>query len=231
MSTYTVLRFSPSKSSPGSQRKIQPSPEKQCLSCTTVLLPQKRSDTTTEASSPVKKKKAGKDEQVLRKSITSDGFLNTLTDRQIDAQFEIQLEQPNQDLAKAIAVSKQIELSYPLVENGRPMTPPFGDFSELLRLFLTTFAAEVVPPYVIIRARTLPPKPWPFIVGRLLLWLTTDEFADCFDRGRSGKGPKALEHIDLQRKDEFSEDILREAIAVFRALQVKIRDIIWCAGF
>jgi hypothetical protein len=88
-----------------------------------------------------------------------------------------------------------------------------------------------MPPYVIIRVRTLPPKPWPFTVGGLPLWLTTGEFDDCFDYGRTGRGPKALEHIDLHRKDEFSEDILREAIAVFRALQIKIRDIMWCAGF
>ena len=86
MSTYTVLQFSPSKSSPGPasrppQRKIQPSPEKQSLPCTTMLLPRKRADTTTEAGSPVKKKKAGKDEQVLGKSITSNGFWNTLTDK------------------------------------------------------------------------------------------------------------------------------------------------------
>jgi hypothetical protein len=77
MSTYTVLQFSPTKSSPGwasrpPQRKIQPSPEKQSLPCTTVLLPRKRADTTTEAGSPVKK--AGKDELVLGKSIASNGF-------------------------------------------------------------------------------------------------------------------------------------------------------------
>jgi hypothetical protein len=84
---------------------------------------------------------------------------------------------------------------------------------------------------VIIRVRTLPPKPWPFTVGGLLLWLTTDEFADCFDYGRTGRGREALEHIDLQDKEEFSEDILREAIAVFQALQVKIRDIMWSPGF
>ena len=130
-----------------------------------------------------------------------------------------------------MTVSKRIELSYPLVENGRPLTPPPGGFLELLGLFPTTFAAEVAPPYVIIRVRTLPPKPWPFTVGGLLLWLTTDEFAECFDRGRTAKGPKALEHIDLQHKEELSEGILREAIAVFRALQVKIRDIMWSPGF
>jgi hypothetical protein len=79
MSTYTVLQFSPSKSSPGSasrppKRKIQPSSEKQSLPCTTVLLPREHADTTTEAGSSVKKKKAEKDEQVLGKSITSNGF-------------------------------------------------------------------------------------------------------------------------------------------------------------
>jgi len=236
MSTYTVLQFSPSKSSPGSafrppQRKIQPSPEKQRLPCTTVILPRNRADTTTEAGSPVKKRKARKDEPVLGKSIASDGLQSTLTNWHIDAQFEVELGQLSQNLAKALTVSKGIELSYSLVENGRPTTPPGGDFSELLKLFPTTFAAEVVPPYVIIRVRTLPPKPWPFTVGGLPLWLTTDKFADCFDRGRTGKGRKALEHIDLQRKEEFSEDILREVITVFRDLQVKIRDIMWCPGF
>jgi hypothetical protein len=64
-------------------------------------------------------------------------------------------------------------------------------------------------------------------VGGLPLWLTTDEFADCFDRGRTGRGRKALEHIDPHRKEEFSEDILREVIAVFRDLQVKIRNTMW----
>src|SRR5271170_5192157 len=236
MSMYTVLQFSPSKPSPGSasrtpKRKIQPSPEKQRLSCTTVILRRNRADITTEAGSPAKKRKARKDERVLGKSIASDDLQSSLTNWHIDAQFEVELGQLSQNVAKALTVSKEIELSYPLVENGRPTTPPRGDFSELLNLFPTTFAAEVVPPYVIIRVRTLPPKPWPFTVGGLLLWLTTDEDAECFDRGRTGKGPKALEHIDLQRKDEFSEDILREAIAVFRALQVKIRDIMWCAGF
>jgi hypothetical protein len=236
MLTYTVLQFSPSKSSPASasrppQRKIQPSPEKQRLSCTTVILPRNRADTTTEASSPVKKRKARKDGPVLGKSIASDGLQSTLTNQHIDAQFEVELGQLSQNLANALTVSKRIELSYSLVENGRPTTPPRGDFSELLKLFPTTFAAEVAPPYVIIRVRTLPPKPWPFTVGGLPLWLTTDEFADCFDRGRTGKGRKALENIDLQRKEEFSEDILREVIAVFRDLQVKIRDIMWCPGF
>src|SRR3984957_5619669 len=236
MLTYTVLQFSPSKSSPASasrppQRKIQPSPEKQRLSCTTVILPRNRADTTTEASSPVKKRKARKDGPVLGKSIASDGLQSTLTNQHIDAQFEVELGQLSQNLANALTVSKRIELSYSLVENGRPTTPPRGDFSELLKLFPTTFAAEVAPPYVIIRVRTLPPKPWPFTVGGLPLWLTTDESADCFDRGRTGKGRKALEHIDLQCKEEFSEDILREVIAVFRDLQVKIRDIMWSPGF
>jgi hypothetical protein len=194
-----------------------------------MLLPRKRADTTTEAGSPVKKKKAGKDELVLGKHYVK--WLLEFINRQTDAQFEIQLGQPSQDLAKALTVSKWIELSYPLVENGRHLLPPPGGLSELLRLFPTTFAAEVVPPYVIIRVRTLPPKPWPFTVGGLLLWLTTDEFADCFDQGRTGRGQEALEHIDLQNKEEFSEDILREAIAVFQALQVKIRDIMWSPGF
>ncbi|KAI9772964.1 MAG: hypothetical protein M1840_008846 [Geoglossum simile] len=218
MSTHTVLQFSPSKSilklaTTPPTRKIQPSPEKQGLPCTTVIVPRGWAGAATEAGSPVKKKKPGKDNSVL------------------DVQFEIQLGQPNQGLTESLTVSKRVELSYSLVEGGKPTTPPHGDFSELLRLFPTTFAAEVAPPYVIIRVRTLPPKPWPFTVGGLLLWLTTDELEHCFDPGKVGKGKKMLEHIDLQRKEEFSEGILKEAIAIFQALQIKIRDIMWSPGF
>ncbi|KAH0551323.1 hypothetical protein GP486_007432 [Trichoglossum hirsutum] len=236
MSTYTVLKFSPSKSSSGSaprppQRAIQPSPEKLSVPCTTVIVPQNHAGTTTEAGSPVKKKRAGKDKPVLGKNIGSDNFPNTSSNGQIDAKFEVQLGQLSQDFMKSLAVSKRVELSYSLVENGRPTLPPHNGFSELLGLFPTTFAADVVPPFVIIRVRTLPPKPWPFTVGGLPLWLTVDESADYFDRGRIGKGQKKLEYIDLQRREEFSVNILKEAITVFQDLHVKIRDIMWSPGF
>jgi hypothetical protein len=40
-----------------------------------------------------------------------------------------------------------------------------------------------------------------------------------------------LKHIDLQCKEELSENVLREAVTIFQVLQIKIRDIMWCPGF
>jgi hypothetical protein len=59
------------------------------------------------------------------------------------------------------------------------------------------------------------------------LRLTTDEEDACWDRGKIGKGPTALRHFDLHRRDEFSEGIIKEAITVFKELQIPIQDIVW----
>jgi hypothetical protein len=85
MSTDTVLKSSPSKLGPGStprppQRKVEPSPERQCPQSTTVILPRERADEAGLQVSPLQPSysdpewKAGNGEQVLGKSNTSDGF-------------------------------------------------------------------------------------------------------------------------------------------------------------
>lgn len=83
----------------------------------------------------------------------------TLTNGRIDLQFDVQLGQASPDLERGLAQSKRIELQYSLIVAGRATTPPLGDFSDLLRIFPTTFAVEVFPPYLIIRVREMPLKP------------------------------------------------------------------------
>ena len=141
------------------------------------------------------------------------------------------MDRGSPDLRGTLRVSKRIELDYSLVENGRATTPPSGDFSALLNLFPNTFAAEVFPPFLVIRVRTLPPRPWPFTVAGLPVRFTTDEWAGCFDHGKGGKGRKILEQFDLQNRNDFSDQILKQTVEELRKLNVKVRDVLWFAGF
>jgi len=123
--------------------------------------------------------------------------------------------QANQDLEKGLAQSKRIELPYSLIEAGRATGPPGGDFSDLLTLFPTTFAAEVFPPYLIIRIRTIPPKPWPLTIGGLPVQFSTDKFEDSLNRGRLGRGHRSLKDLDLHSTIDYSPDVLRQAVGLF----------------
>ncbi|KAI9716646.1 MAG: hypothetical protein M1812_005184 [Candelaria pacifica] len=127
--------------------------------------------------------------------------------------------------------SRKIELSYSLVQAGRATTPPLGDFTDLLRLFPTTFDVSVTPPYLVIRVRQLPPRPWPLTVAGLPVDFRIDELEESFQRGRLGRGPRALGQLDLHTKLDYSPDMLHRAVLVFRDLEVEIRDIFWFGGF
>lgn len=118
-----------------------------------------------------------------------------------------------------------------LIEAGRATGPPEGDFSELLNFFPTTFGADVFPPYLIIRVRKIPPKPWPLTIGGLPVQFCTENWVECFDRGRLGRGPGCLKDLDLQRTIDFNQDVLRQVVRLFQELRIKIRDVFWFGGF
>ncbi|KAA6406532.1 MAG: hypothetical protein FRX48_09697 [Lasallia pustulata] len=220
MESYRVLKFSPSRTKTSSavfspQRLKQPSSEKRCLPYTTVFLSPKRAALgVTETGSSIKKLKI------------EDG-----QERCLDDQFNVKLDQASQDLQKSLAQSKRIELPYSLFEAGRATAPPKGDFSDLFKLFPTTFGADVFPPYLIIRVRDIPPKPWPLTIGGLPVQFSTDKWVGSFDRGQLGRGHKVLEDLDLQEGRDYNQTVLRRAVKVFQELKIKIRDIFWFGGF
>lgn len=138
------------------------------------------------------------------------------------------LGQPNEDLERVIAISKRVTLTFSLVTNGR-YTPPNSkeQYQELFSLFPTTYAVDVIPPVLIIRVCTLPPRPWPLTVAEMPLYLTTSEHGTGFNRGFHGRGPRALTEIDL-REDEYSGEILNDAIDYFtQGLKIGISSIAW----
>lgn len=156
---------------------------------------------------------------------------DTLINGQIEAQYEVLPGQASQELEEGLAQSRRIELPYSLVEAGRATAPPEGDFSHLLSLFPTTFGADVYPPYLMIRVRKIPPKPWPLTIGGLPVQFSTDEWVESFDRGQLGRGHRSLKDLDLHNKIDYNQDVLRQAVTVFQELKIKIRDIFWFGGF
>ncbi|KAI4288075.1 MAG: hypothetical protein L6R35_002666 [Caloplaca aegaea] len=224
MSSHTVLNFSPQKihtpaSVPSPPRTKQPTLETLSLPFTTIIVSPKRSISATQTRSPVKKLKAtgGRDPSP-------------------DSSFEIDLTHTTHQTRTEFLHSKHIQLPYSLVEDGKALAPPLGDWSFIASLFPNTRGAEVMPPFLIILVPTLPPKPWPLTVGGLPLRFTTDdEYVDLFDRGRCGRGPKVLQELDLhamQRTIDINDRIFEKVIEVFRKLlNIPIRDIFWFGSF
>ena len=140
-------------------------------------------------------------------------------------------KQPNHQLQQSPANSKKIELPFSLVESGRAIQPPNGDYSTLLKLIPTTFAVEVRPPFLIVRVRELPPKPWPFTIGDLPIHISTHDHGERFRRGSMGRGKEALPNLSLRKRTPFTLNVLEEAIRYFETVKVRIRDIYWFAGF
>ena len=89
---------------------------------------------------------------------------------------------------------------------------------------------EVRPPFLVITVRDFPQKPWPLTVGGLPLRFTQDESADVFDRGISGRRPKAFDDVDL-RVNSISDEILKRVGNKFVDSNIRIKDICWFSGF
>lgn len=235
MASHVVLQFSPVKyrgtatvMSP--LRLKQPSSEKFCLPYVTLLVP-KNAALTSSSGSPSKKIKSREDETVepgkRRCEIMSH---NNPTDYGSGRNFEILLG--SNDLTQDLAKSKKIQLAYELVDDrGRATCPPSGDFSDLFKIFPTTKAVEIFPPFLVFLVEKPPPTPRPFTIGGLPIRFCVSQSADPFNRGRLGRGPKCLKEIDLHRSSDYSEEVLKQALKVLRGLGIQMRDIFWFAGF
>lgn len=137
---------------------------------------------------------------------------------------------PDPALSKALFESKHIELSGSLIHNGRAAGPRDSDWSELAALFPTTFQVEVCPPFVVIRLRDVPKRPWPFTIGGLPVFFTSKPWEEPYTRGVCGKGKKVLEELDLSRNANVDDEILhRAAHALTDAIGI-ILDIFWWSG-
>ena len=131
------------------------------------------------------------------------------------------------------ATPKRIELSFKLCDNGRFIQPNSDkQWDEIRSLFPTTFGMDFAPPFLIIRVRKLPPRPWPLTVAGMAVRLTTKLETLCFKRGWPGYARlKALEQFGDLRHEEFSEEILNEALRLYtEVLKIAIREIQFWGG-
>ena len=195
-----------------------------------LVLAPKRVASTSSSGSPTKKSK-GKD---LDQELAGRWYLrlpiaSQKTKDQTDKQFDAELDSP--DLRTSLAQSRKVELEYSLVVSGRATTPPHGDFSELQRLFPSTYAVEIFPPYLVFRVHTAPSKPWPLTIGGLPVCFLTDKHTDPFARGRMGRGQKLLTNLDLHRAADFNWSIVGQAVEIFKDRTIEIRDIFWFGDF
>lgn len=232
MSVHTVLQYSPnlSKAPNSPRRRLLPSPPPKCLPGLTMILPKKQ-NSSTEAGSPVRKSRKEPGEGNLVDFFPIDHFSSTLASKTIEHEFDVLLEKPNPDFIQVVATSNRITLSFSLIKNGRYMGPPKDGFTELASLFPTTFAVEVRPPFLLFRVRTIPPKPWPLSVAGLPPRFTTNEFKPGWDIGKAGRGPKLLSQYNLQRKDEFSDAVLNDAINSLVEHKLNFVDLRWYGAF
>lgn len=232
MGSRVILQFSPleveSVSSPP-QRQIQPSLEKKCLVCTTFILSKRAEVANTPSGSPGKKRK-GEPDLVPGMNPFPD-TIDMLIDNQIVSHFDIKLGEQSKAttaLHEALATSKRIELDHPFVENGRICGPI--NLNDLLHLFPTTRGVNVGS-FVTFWVQTLPPKPWLLSIGGLPVHFSTSKHDSCFDPGESAKGPRILNHINLQSQRYFSYDILREVVDALQGIKtIKLISVFWLTG-
>lgn len=185
----------------------------------------------TETGSIVAKGREGPGERNLVKFFLIDPFSSTLAYIITEHEFDILLKKPNPDFIQVVATSNRIALSFSLIKNRQYMRPPKDGFTELASLFLTTYAVEVRPPFLLFRVCTIPPKPWPLSVAGLPLRFTTNKFKLGWDIGKAGRGPKLLPQYNIQRKDEFSDTVVNGAINSFVEHKLDFVDLCWYGAF
>jgi hypothetical protein len=140
------------------------------------------------------------------------------------------------DLARVVATSKRIELTYRLVgDYGNALGPPEGDWSEVAgifeRAFSTVHTVELSPPYLIVRFAKLPPSLWPFTISGLPLRFTDSKHGGHFNPGVLGRGKKELQIINLRWGDKLTKPVFKQALAVIQAQGIKVYEIFCFDGY
>ena len=120
--------------------------------------------------------------------------------------------------------------SFLLIENGVVRLPRSQEELQwIAQAFPTAIAIGVFPPMLVLRFKTLPPKPWPVAVAGLPTFFTTDDQTMGFPWGRPGGSVRALE--DRDAREGTSRQMFEEAIQYFEVhLQVALESILNLAG-
>jgi hypothetical protein len=140
------------------------------------------------------------------------------------------LSESETKLAKAVSTSRHILFDFTLVEDGIPRCPRTEEeWNVLQNLFPTTYSVSLHGLFLIIRVRTLPPKPWPLSVAGLPFYITTNEWNYPWVRGEYGRGGRILEDLNAQRC--VTDEIFDAVTSYFDShTDAKITAIRWSIG-
>jgi hypothetical protein len=121
--------------------------------------------------------------------------------------------------------------SFFLVKNGNARLPASQEEHDLLfKAFFIALSIAVVPPFLVVQFKSLPPKPWPLTVAGLPLVYTTDENDMGYRYERLGGRPiKALPQHDARQS--LINELFDAAINHFeQILSISIISILNLAG-
>ncbi|KAI9767362.1 MAG: hypothetical protein M1840_005772 [Geoglossum simile] len=232
-----AILLTPKRATPSrlKQRRITPSPEKSITTNTTLISPKNRPSsalpiTTTVPKNLVSSTKEAKIGRFFAQTLLATVFNSLKAEFDPPSASSTPFAGPPIELAKAIRISRHIVFDFSLVEDGQPRPPRTETERVLLsNLFPTQYSVGVYGFFLIVRVRKLPPKPWPLTVAGLPFYITTDEWEYPWVRGKFGRGPKVLKHLDARYK--ITKEIFNAAIRYFDTqTNVRIIAIRWSIG-
>ncbi len=93
--------------------------------------------------------------------------------------------------------------NHPLIYDklGPPRTPSSEEIKLICQIFdgAGVFEVSLDAPFLIIRCRSLPPRPWPITIGGIPIWLTESATDSPIAQGEAGLSQPVLTDLNLSQ--------------------------------
>lgn len=208
-----------------------PSPEKNAPFKTISITPRKRAAPGIDLSVPPPKMMLlGITPQVTHVSLI-DFATNDLASVPPHKGHCVSESSPTLPTTPVTKMSQHILLEgFPLIMDKiePPRTPLSAEVDMIFDMFDGVFAVHFSPTFLIIRCRSLPPKPWPISIGGMPIWLTDSETDMPYPQGKAGCSSPVLDDLRLSRVSSPAGETF-ELIAKYFADEHKIAllEIMW----
>lgn len=134
-------------------------------------------------------------------------------------------------LQSSLRDSNNVNFDFCLVHDGRAANPTREQVQLLLSIFPGSVGIEIAPPYIKVRVKQLPPKPWPFTLAGLVLRLTTTEATPVTQDWKIGRAAGILTDRDFNVTAMDPYQVALSAIKSFAELHVCVHTLIWCGDY
>ena len=207
-------------------REIQPSPEKALVLAVVQIFPFKRTASSDPGAGMTVRRRLVSPAKALVRAPSARAYGR----EKYSPEDETEWNEEEESQAEERVTHRVIFESFSLVENGVVRLPRSQEELQwIAQAFPTVVAFGVFLPMLVLRFKTLPPKPWPIAVAGLPAFFTTDDQTMGFPWGRPGGSVRALE--DWDARERTSRQMFEEAIRYFEVhLQVALESILNLAG-